>query len=96
MIPQELVAEILFSGLSVKHVVVGSGFRFGINRTGRTRKLAELAGKRSILTTVVSKLGAFSSTSVQAALHQGDIAMAIISHGDNNVGTPMGTQFGKC
>lgn len=76
--PAQFVDEIICKALSASVVVVGDDWRFGKNRLGNSKLLAELCAKAGVKTKIVSevKLGQdrISSSRVRAALAAGDLA----------------------
>jgi riboflavin kinase/FMN adenylyltransferase len=74
---EEFIARVLVSALGVRHVVIGSAFRFGKGRSG-TVELLRQAGLRygydvDEVGAVEIDTGRVSSTCVRAALAQGDM-----------------------
>lgn len=80
MEPERFVAEILVERLHAKHIVVGTDFRFGCNRTGDVKLLEELQLKYDFTLTVIKKEcygdREISSTYVREALAESDMELA--------------------
>jgi riboflavin kinase / FMN adenylyltransferase len=77
---EDLVHDILQTALRAKHVVVGSNFRFGKDRSGDTRYLAsalpELGIGISAVTAVIIDGGPASSTRIRMLVSRGDVEEA--------------------
>lgn len=73
--PEAFAREVLVNGLGIKHVVVGSDFRFGKARAGTTEMLADLGQEMGFAVSVQSLIGgedgAISSTAIRTALAEG-------------------------
>ncbi|PWE30306.1 bifunctional riboflavin kinase/FMN adenylyltransferase [Pararhodobacter marinus] len=73
--PEAFAREVLVEGLGIKHVVVGSDFRFGKARAGTTEMLADLGQEMGFAVSVQSLIGgedgAISSTAIRTALAEG-------------------------
>jgi len=74
--PEEFVAGILHRSLGVSHVVTGADFRFGAGRRGDVETLERLAAPLGIRVEAVSLLEDYSSSSIRAALADGDLRSA--------------------
>ncbi|MGR3465803.1 bifunctional riboflavin kinase/FAD synthetase [Limimaricola sp.] len=73
--PEAFAAEVIAEGLGLRHVVVGSDFRFGKGRAGDAAMLRDL-GERHGFGVTIAPLVAFdqgevSSTAIRAALTEG-------------------------
>ncbi|MCX7646325.1 MAG: bifunctional riboflavin kinase/FAD synthetase [Rhodobacteraceae bacterium] len=75
MTPRRFAAEVLAGGLGIRHVVVGSDFRFGKGRSGTAEELRALGAELGFGVTVarlVAEGGAeVSSTAIRRALSEG-------------------------
>lgn len=75
---EQFVEQVLVGALGARHVVIGSGFRFGRGRAGTVAELAELGGRLGFgvdaLEAVVVDGERVSSTRVRAALAAGDLS----------------------
>ncbi|MHB8512969.1 MAG: bifunctional riboflavin kinase/FAD synthetase [Actinomycetota bacterium] len=72
----EFVRKILVEGLDVRHVVVGSNFRFGFNHEGTVETLEDLGEKFGFEVEVFSLLGGsdtISSTLIRRQIAEGQI-----------------------
>ncbi|MFB6264905.1 MAG: bifunctional riboflavin kinase/FAD synthetase [Bradymonadaceae bacterium] len=78
--PSEFVDRILDSGLSARHVIVGSNFRFGRDRAGSTDDLRRLTDRRDIACEtcepVTHQGDTVSSTRIREAVRAGRIEAA--------------------
>lgn len=78
--PAEFAEVVLWGGLEARHVVVGSGFRFGRDGTGRVADLERLGDRFgfSVEAQELLELGdaPVSSTLIRAALADGDMKSA--------------------
>ncbi len=78
--PKDFINRLLVQGLSVKHLVVGDDFRFGINRSGSISDLQKAGESNGFAVTMVSaqsfKDDRISSSAVRAALAGGDLEAA--------------------
>jgi len=74
------VERVLVDGLGVRHVVIGSAFRFGKGRTGTVDLLRQLGGSRGFEVDEVAAVevagGRVSSTRIRGALAAGDLDTA--------------------
>lgn len=77
---EDFVSGILLEKLKIKHVVVGSNFRFGKNREGDIRYLESIASQAGIGVTVVPSViidnGPVSSTRIREMIKRGDVVSA--------------------
>jgi len=83
--PDEFIDELLLGVLNVRHVVVGDDFRFARGRSGSVADLERRGGEAGFtveqVPTVVSNGVRASSSSVRAALANGDLAAAALQLG---------------
>ncbi len=73
--PEAFAQEVLAEGLGVAHITVGADFRFGKDRAGDARVLADLGAGLGFGVTTVPLLGEggqdYSSTAIRRALSEG-------------------------
>jgi len=73
--PKDFVQNVLYTGLDIKHVVVGADFKFGNNRRGTVDDLINFGKKFDISVTIspliTANLGEVSSTSIRKSLSDG-------------------------
>ena len=73
--PEAFAAEVLVEGLGVAHMTVGADFRFGKDRAGDARALADLGDRLGFGVGIVPLLGEggqdYSSTAIRRALSEG-------------------------
>lgn len=78
--PRIFVEELLVKGLSVRHLVVGHDFRFGIGRSGTLDYLQEAGARHGFGVTTVAPVywqgRRVSSTAIRQALRRGDLQSA--------------------
>jgi riboflavin kinase/FMN adenylyltransferase len=77
---EDFLRKVVGNTFGAKHVVVGSNFRFGRNREGDTRYLAQFLPEvqvgLSVVPAVIISGGPVSSTRIRALVNRGDIAEA--------------------
>lgn len=80
MEPEQFISEILIKRLRVKHIVVGTDFRFGYKRAGDVCLLQQLQDKYDFKVHIIEKERfrdrEISSTYVKEALAEADVALA--------------------
>lgn len=75
----EFVDTVLHRGLGIRHVVVGSDFKFGKNRCGDSENLTRLCDERGIGVTLLDPVGLhkiygkYGSTAIRNAIKKGDV-----------------------
>lgn len=74
--PELFVERTLWRDLGVEHVIVGSDFRFGANRSGTISTLRDFGERLGIRVSVAPLVDRVSSTAVRACLKRGDVAGA--------------------
>ena len=102
---EDFVKRVLVSDLGARHVVVGEDFRFGHERMGDARRLAQWGTAYGFSLDAVALVGdgeRFSSSSVRQSLVKGDLAQAravlghavvlrgLVRHGDARGGAELG------
>lgn len=82
--PHDFVKQVLVDGLDVRHVVVGSNFRFGYNHAGTVQTLHELGEVYGFGVDIFSLLGgddAISSTLIRRQIADGDVEVVEVELG---------------
>ncbi len=80
MLPEEFIKQILVGQMDVKHICVGTDFRFGKNREGDIHMLERFQERYGYTLTAVPKLtdenGIISSTRIRGLMDSGKISEA--------------------
>jgi len=79
MPPDEFIEEILIKKFNCGAVIIGAGFRFGRDKSGDARTLAEICNRRGLFfneTEPVEKCGRVSSSRIKGLLATGEIKKA--------------------
>lgn len=97
----DFIQKILVEKLNVKHIFVGDDFRFGLQRQGNVdllRKQGEVFGFSVMTHTEYYQNQPISSTSIRAAIQNGDFTLAenLLGHPYKNIGRVVhGSQLGR-
>ena len=74
---EKFISNILIKKIGVKHIVVGSDFKFGKNQSGNTNKLKKLSANYNINTTILPIIkkqdGKISSTYIRKLIKKGRV-----------------------
>ena len=75
---EEFISNIMIDKIGVKHIIVGSDFKFGKNQSGNTEKLKKLSSKYNINTKIIpiikKNTNKISSTNIRKLIKAGRVS----------------------